>query len=111
MKHPASNYDMSELEHLNFNKNIKPFNKVLSNSLKKLGIYQNILQAKIRLIFPKLIGDSNSKYINDIFITNNILYIKISSAPLRQNLLLQRNSLLATINQILNTDISDIVIF
>ena len=49
-------------------------------------------------IIPKILGSTLCSYISDMKFENKTLFFKVNSAPLRSNLLMQRNMLISRLN-------------
>ncbi len=104
-------YSSRELAPLNVNRNIRPINKVLTGTLKELGIYDKILQAKIEKHWQDFVGKTAAKYTLDLQLINNRLYVKIEAAALRQELSLRRSQILKALNDALGSDIEEIILY
>ena len=49
-------------------------------------------------IIPRILGNALCSYFSDIKFENKTLFFKVNSAPLRSNLLMQRNTLISRLN-------------
>ncbi|MDR3328137.1 MAG: DUF721 domain-containing protein [Prevotellaceae bacterium] len=78
-------------------------NKIILNSLKtEFGdeIYFRYLESRLIFqIIPKVFGETLYAYLSDVKLENQVLYIRVSSAPLRSNLLMQRENLIQRLNE------------
>ena len=76
--------------------------KLLLYSLRKEygdDFYFNYLENNlITEIIPKILGAVLCSYISDMKFENQTLFFKVNSAPLRSNLLMQRNTLISKLN-------------
>ena len=76
--------------------------KLLLHSLRaEYGdeFYFNYLKNNlITEIVPKILGTTLCSYFTDIKFENKTLLFKVNSAPLRSNLLMQRNNLISRLN-------------
>ncbi len=100
-----------ELEKYNYNRNIKPFNKVMTETFKKLGIYDHLLEVKIKRTWAETAGTQAVKYTAEIKVIKNRIYAKITSAALRQELLMRQSEILEKINNRLNSNLEGIIIY
>ena len=67
----------------------------------------NLITATI----PKILGTTLCSYFSDMKFENRTLYIKINSAPLRSNMLMQRSSLIARLNEDAGTFLVKEIVF
>jgi hypothetical protein len=61
-------------------------------------------QTKIELAWRKEMGSTIDRYTQDIFLRNRILYIKITSASLKQELRFSRDKMLEFVNRAINEE-------
>jgi hypothetical protein len=61
-------------------------------------------QTKIELAWRKEMGATIDRYTQDIFLKNRILYIKITSASLKQELRFSRDKMLEFVNKAINEE-------
>jgi predicted nucleic acid-binding Zn ribbon protein len=87
----------------------KPIKDVLERLLKMYQQKPSFNRVQVRVIWEKLMGTSISNYTERLFIRNNVLYIELSSAPLKQELSMSKSKILTTINQKLTTKLDGIV--
>src|SRR4051812_33758777 len=68
-------------------------------------------QTHIIASWEKLMGQSISKRTSEIFFKDNTLFIKITSAPLKQELQLSKTKIIKLLNEEVGTSIIDNVVF
>ena len=74
--------------------------------------YFNYLENNlITTIIPKILGKTLCSYFSDMKFEDKTLYIKVNSAPLRSNLLMQRGSLIARLNEETGTFLVKEIVF
>ncbi|MDR0829378.1 MAG: DUF721 domain-containing protein [Prevotellaceae bacterium] len=61
--------------------------------------YYNFLESNlITEIIPNVLGNALCAYFSEMKFENQVLYIKVNSAPLRSNLIMQRTALISRLN-------------
>ncbi len=70
--------------------------------------YQN---AGVVVSWEKLMGATISKYTKRVFIKNKILYVEISSAPLKNELMMSKKQIIKLLNQEAGIPLVDEVVF
>ncbi len=71
---------------------------VLSKYLRDEGLETPLLEYRALQAWPEVVGQAISRYTTDLHIRNGILYVKVSSAPLRQNLQMGHKDIAERIN-------------
>lgn len=67
--------------------------------LRAQGLETPLNEYRAVQLWPEVVGAAIARYTGQIFIKNNIMYIQIRSAALRENLAHQRTTLAQRINQ------------
>ena len=83
-------------------KNDKPLKDVLQAWLKDDKVRENYFQAKLEVNWHKITSQSIRQYTTDIKLKNKVLFLRISSAPLRNELHMGREQLRKNLNEFLN---------
>ncbi len=86
-------------------KNDKPIKEVLQDFVQQKKINPGYYNAKILLIWKEKMGLSINQYTRSIKFYNGKLYLVIDSAPLKHELLLNKQKLIDLLNKELGTDI------
>lgn len=71
---------------------------ILGKFLREEGLEIPLLEHRALRAWPEVMGQAISRYTSDLRIRNGILYVKVSSAPLRQNLQMAHKSVAEKIN-------------
>jgi predicted nucleic acid-binding Zn ribbon protein len=79
-------------------KNTEAVGDVLLRYLRQEGLETPLNEQRIIDAWPKVVGPI-SAYTSDLFIKNQILYVHVSSAALRQELMMGRDMLVRNLNQ------------
>ena len=83
-------------------------NELTSQLFKQKRIKNNILQAQIQNTWEKLMGNNIIKRTNKIFIKENKLIIKLTSAPLKNELNNSKKRIIKQINEI-HSEIQELI--
>ena len=83
-------------------------NELTSQLFEQKRIKNNILQAQIQNTWEKLMGNNVIKRTNKIFIKDNKLIIKLTSAPLKNELNNSKKRIIKQINEI-HSEIQELI--
>ena len=83
-------------------------NELTSQLFEQKRIKNNILQAQIQNTWEKLMGNNVVKRTNKIFIKENKLIIKLTSAPLKNELNNSKKRIIKQINEI-HSEIQELI--
>ena len=92
-------------------KNEQSLGDILKDFLEKPSWKNKLNEVKVMTEWDKLFGSSFSKYIEDMFVQNQILYIKLNSASLRQELNYQKTTLIDRLNESVGKNFIKDIIF
>ena len=83
-------------------------NELTSQLFEQKRIKNNILQAQVQNTWEKLMGNNVIKRTNKIFIKENKLIIKLTSAPLKNDLNNSKKRIIKQINEI-HSEIQELI--
>lgn len=86
-------------------KNDMPIKEVLSNFIRQNKITPGYYNAKIQQIWKEKMGDSVNKHTISLTLSKDQLYIKLDSAPLKNEFSLGKDKLKDLLNEALGTEI------
>ena len=66
--------------------------------LRSEGLETPLLEHRIINAWPAVMGDTISRYTTDIYIKNSILWVKLKSPALKQNLLMMHGDITRKLN-------------
>ncbi len=92
-------------------KNAQSVGDIIKQALKNRNLESKVFEQKILRIWPEILGDDIASYTEQMFVKNKILYVKINSSVIRNELYMCRTRLADTINQKLGTHVIDNIIF
>ncbi|MDY3892030.1 MAG: DUF721 domain-containing protein [Bacteroidaceae bacterium] len=76
----------------------KGISAILNQVIREEGLEIPMLEQRALRAWPEVMGEAIGRYTSDIKIHNGILYVKITSAPLRQNLQMTHKRIAEMIN-------------
>ncbi len=95
-----------------FRREVKPLGDVLQKFLRDGGLETPLLQLRAVEAWDTVAGPIGQRYTMDKYIKNQVLYVKISSPALRQDLSMMRAQLTRRINETVGAQvISDVRIY
>ncbi len=93
------------------NANEESLKEVIGKLLDSYGLTSKLNETKIKDNWEDLMGDMISKHTESIYIKENTLFLKIDSAPLRQELSFSKDKILEIINGAIGQDnIKEVII-
>jgi predicted nucleic acid-binding Zn ribbon protein len=91
--------------------NEKPLKAAIEEFLDKFHLRDKLNQAKIIQAWEKVVGGMVAKNTSQLHVRNKVLYVKVNSAALRNELLFARNKIIDDLNKEAGTKvIEDIVL-
>lgn len=85
---------------------------LLGEYLREEGLETPLNQYRLVESWPKVVGPTIARYTGDVFIKNQTLYVKIKSAPLKNDLMMGRANLVRQLNTHIGAQvITDITFF
>lgn len=84
---------------------------IINQLLKEDNIDRQFDEQKIVYLWPEIVGQGINRYTTSRWVKNGVLYLHISSAPLRNELMMNRTTLIKHLNDAVGSEvIRDIVI-
>lgn len=85
---------------------------LIGEFLRQEGLESPLNQYRLVDSWPKVAGPTIARYTGEVFIKNQTLFVKVKSAPLRNDLMMGRTNLVRQLNQHIGAQvISDIVFY
>ena len=88
-----------------------PLQEAINSFLESFNLTAKYNEAQLVSSWDKIMGKAIANRTESIYIKNGILYLKISSAPLRQELSLAKSKLIKLINEEMGKSLIDEVLF
>lgn len=73
--------------------------KLLQEYLRRESLESPLNEQRLINAWPQVIGEAMASYTREIYIRNQILYVHLNSAVLRQELMMGRELLVKSLNQ------------
>ena len=89
----------------------EPIGDILRRVLRQQSLESPLNEQRLLDLWPKVLGPTMSKYTTNIYIRNQILYVHLSSAVLRQELMMGRELLLKKLNTEVGANVITNIIF
>ena len=90
----------------------QPLRDVLLAFLRKEGLETPLLEYRIMQAWPEVMGATISRYTKQVFVREGKLQVQLTSAPLRQNLLMEHKRIAQKLNEYVGSYvISDVCFF
>lgn len=67
--------------------------------LKEIGLDTPLLEHRIEQAWPEVMGETVARYTREAKVRGGMLYVSVTSAPLRQNLIMEHQSLAKRLNE------------
>lgn len=91
---------------------VKSLKDVLAQLIREQGLETPLLQKRLIDAWPKVAGKVVARYTGSIFISDQVLHVKILNPALRQDLTMMRSQLLYRLNAEVGTNlITDVHIY
>jgi predicted nucleic acid-binding Zn ribbon protein len=92
-------------------KRTKPLGEAIQEFMKKSMLQDRFIESYVQLEWKNIVGEVVAKYTDSVYLKNDRLILKISSAPLRNELLMNKKQLLSNVCKHLNTNVIREIIF
>ena len=89
---------------------IQPLGEVIRQFVKENGYTLKLNEASINRDWPRIVGDNMAKYTNKLHLQGRSLFIRVKSAPMRQELQMKRSQLISRINSFYHYKLVDEII-
>jgi predicted nucleic acid-binding Zn ribbon protein len=92
--------------------NEQSLREVVQSWMRENGVDAKLLESRIIIHWEEWMGPTINKYTEKVWVNKNQLYVKVSSAALRQELLFSREQIKKNVNEKLETAfIKNVIIF
>lgn len=86
--------------------------EILQQFLRQEGLETPLLQRRVVDAWEQVVGPTAARYTREKFIKNQVLFVKITSPALRQNLSMMRTQLTRRLNEAVGSSvISDVRVY
>lgn len=88
-----------------------PIGEIIAQFISEKNIGQKLDETQIMRLWPKIAGETVNAYTQSMYVHNRTLYVRLSSAVLRNELLMMRSELLNRLNTEIGHPVIDNIIF
>ena len=92
-------------------KNAEPIGKILQRFLRQESLESPLNEQRLIRAWPEVLGPAMAAYTGDLYIKNQILYVHLTSAALRQELMMGRDLLVRSLNKKVGATVITNIIF
>ena len=93
------------------NVNEEKLSNVIDSFINRYGLKKRFLEHEILQEFSKIMGPFLMKKVNNAYVKNQKLFLKLSSASFKQELVMQKTKLLDQLNKVIGEDyLKDLVV-
>ncbi len=90
---------------------IQPIGKLVQQFLRQESLESPLNEQRLLKAWGEVLGPEMAAYTGDMFIRNQTLYVHLTSAALRQELMMGRDLLVRTLNQRVGASVITNIIF
>ncbi|MEF9923591.1 MAG: DUF721 domain-containing protein [Muribaculaceae bacterium] len=84
---------------------------IINRVLKAENLDGKLDEHRLVSLWPEVVGPVINKYTSQRYINNHMLYVHLTSAPLRNELLLHRSHLVKALNEAIGHDVITDIVF
>lgn len=90
--------------------NERTIGEILQDFFARPEIAAKVAEGRIPEVWRKVVGDLAANQTTDLRLENHVLYARIQSSVVRQELFYRRNSIAAKLNQVLGVKLVNVLI-
>ena len=91
--------------------NAEPIGKLIQQFLRQESLESPLNEQRLLDAWPQILGPAIASYTKELYIRNQILYVRLTSAALRQELMMGRELLVRNLNQKVGATVITNIIF
>ena len=91
--------------------NAEPIGKLTQQFLRQESLESPLNEQRLLDAWPQILGPAIASYTKELYIRNQILYVHLTSAALRQELMMGRELLVRNLNQKVGATVITNIIF
>lgn len=91
--------------------NAEPIGKLIQQFLRQESLESPLNEQRLLDAWPQVLGPTIASYTKELFIRNQVLYVQLTSAALRQELMMGRELLVRNLNQKVGATVITNIIF
>ena len=91
--------------------NAEPIGKLIQQFLRQESLESPLNEQRLLDAWPQILGPAIASYTKELYIRNQILYVHLTSAALRQELMMGRDLLVRNLNEQVGAQVIVNIIF
>ena len=91
--------------------NAEPIGKLIQQFLRQESLESPLNEQRLLDAWPQILGPAIASYTKELYIRNQILYVHLTSAALRQELMMGRELIVRNLNQKVGATVITNIIF
>ena len=89
----------------------KSIAEIIGNFMQQEDIEDAVLEQKALRLWNQVVGPGVNRMTTERFVDNGVITVKISSAPLRNDLMLSRTAIITQLNQLVGKPVIKEIVF
>lgn len=89
----------------------KTIGEIMQEYLNPASLDRSVNERRLEALWPEVVGSYINRLTLQRYVKNRVLHVVIASAPLRNDLMLTRSSLVRRLNEITGADVIDDIAF
>lgn len=89
----------------------KTIGEIVQDYLKKENLDVALDEHRASALWPQIVGQGINRYTVSRWVKDGVMHVQLSSAPLRNELMLNRSRVIATINEALGREVIRDIVF
>lgn len=85
--------------------------EIVQDYLKKKNLDVALDEHRASALWPQIVGQGINRYTVSRWVKDGVMHVQLSSAPLRNELMLNRSRVIATINEALGREVIRDIVF
>lgn len=91
--------------------NAETVGEIISRVLKAENLDGRLDEQRLVSLWPEVVGAVINRYTSQRYIKDHVLYVHLTSAPLRNELLMHRSQLIESLNEIVGSKVITDIVF
>ncbi len=85
--------------------NTLPIQDAMRNFMREIGLETPLLEHRVEQAWSQVAGEAVMRYTKEAKVRGGVLHVKLTSAPLRQNLMMNHRQLAQQLNEIVGAQV------
>ena len=89
----------------------KTIGEIMQDYLNPASLDRSVNERRLEALWPEVVGPYINRHTERRYVSRRVLHVIITSAPLRNDLMMLRSSLVKRLNEITGADVIDDIVF